>query len=427
MTTIVRQPFAPLNEARLHTLTSLKNRQNSISNTSPVKRKASDVTEFDDSENVDPVLFSKRAKGADDSFFSSKGSFTKPTNFFLTKSASTNALPVSSTHKATTPRSRSLLNPKSPAGRLNISTTRPSPLSAPAGRSPTRGRRSGILSSRKHNSSFTRVDPPIFGLSAGSAAPFSLDAALKGTISSYTSRSDVSSSKKSSTSFSGLLEPEMSSSWFFDIHEDTEDQEMTNLLQHSTCVLDISSDEESESRRQRERAEGKENIPPVDDISQTSRPRAARLAAGVDEMVVEKERNPLSEMDPRQYYPKGCDENSIVVILSEEDEEIPVRDDLQFISKASHEALIKGEATEDSTTEPRLFENENSVSVEDLMQKPDGSAPGAAVLEPMEGTGESFEVWESSSAKDETEVIAGCSWERGKATLPLGIDELSDE
>ncbi|KAI1429632.1 hypothetical protein F5Y12DRAFT_414707 [Xylaria sp. FL1777] len=412
MATIARQPFAPLNEARLHTLTSLKNRQNAISNQSPVKRKASDVSESDDSENVDPVLFSKRAKGSD-SFFPSKGSFIKPATFFLTKSASTNDLPVSSTPKAAT-RSRNLLNPKSPAAKLNISAARSSPLSAPAGRSPTRGKRSGILSSRKHGGSFGRIDPPVFGgLSTGSsAAPFSLDAALKGTISSYTSRSDALPSNKPSaglSDFGGLNEPEMSSSWFFDIHEDTEEQEMTNLLQHSTCVLDISSDEESESRRQRERAEGKENIPPVDDVSQTSRPRAARLTAGADEMMVEKERNPLGEMDPRQYYAKDCHEKSIVIVPGEEDEETAVQSDSNFVSEADSSASIEAEATADSIAAPHISEEEKSASVEDLMQKSDSSAPGAAVLEPMEGTGESFEVWESSSAKDEAEVIVECS------------------
>ncbi|TGJ81254.1 hypothetical protein E0Z10_g7510 [Xylaria hypoxylon] len=411
MATITRQPFAPLNEARLHTLTSLKNRQNAISNPSPVKRKAADVTELDDSENVDPVVFSKRAKGAADNFYPSKGSFIKPSTFFLTKSASTNDLPASSAPKAATPRSRNLLNPKSPAAKLNISITRPSPLSAPAGRSPTRGKRSGILSSRKHGGSFTRVDPPVFGLSAGSAAPFSLDAALKGTISSYTSRSDASSKKPSSgpSDLTDLHEPEMSSSWFFDIHEDTEDQEMTNLLQHSTCVLDISSDEESESRQQRERAEGKENIPPVDDISQTSRPRAARLAASMDEMIVEKERNPLGEMDPRQYYSTGCDENSIVVILGEGDEETAVRNDVQIVVEENPSAPIEAEAQAGSIAQAEPSEDENSASVEDLMRKMDESAPGAALLEPMEGTGESFEVWESSSAKDETETVVECS------------------
>ncbi|KAI1305627.1 hypothetical protein F5Y03DRAFT_147081 [Xylaria venustula] len=405
MATIARQPFAPLNEARLHSLTSLKNRQNAISSPSPVKRKASDVAESDDSENVDPVLFSKRAKGSD-SFFPSKGSFIKPATFFLTKSASTNDLPVSSAPKAATPRSRNLLNPKSPAAKLNISTARSS-LSAPAGRSPTRGKRSGILSSRKHGS-IGRIDPPVFG--GSSAAPFSLDAALKGTISGYTSRSDVSSNKPSSglPDFSDLHEPEMSSSWFFDIHEDTEEQEMTNLLQHSTCVLDISSDEESETRRQRERAEGKENIPPVDDVSQTSRPRAARLATSDDEMVFEKERNPLGEMDPRQYYAQGCHENSIIIIPGEDDEETAVQNESIPDSEENSSAPTETQMVVHPTAEPEAFGEEKSVSVEDLMRKTETSAPAAAVLEPVEGTGESFEVWESSSAKDETEAATEC-------------------
>lgn len=42
-------------------------------------------------------------------------------------------------------------------------------------------------------------------------------------------------------------------------------------------------------------------------------------------------------------------------------------------------------------------------TVEELMQKREELAPCAAVLEPMEGTGDSFELWESGSAKDETE------------------------
>ncbi|KAI1827233.1 hypothetical protein F4861DRAFT_438310 [Xylaria intraflava] len=409
MASVTRQPFAPLNEARLHTLTSLKNRQNAISNSSPSKRKASEVIESYDSENIDPILFSKRTKGPEN--LSSKSSFTKPSTFFLSKSASTNDLPVSisSPPKAATPRSRPLLNPKSPSAKLNTSITRSSPLSAPAGRSPPRGKRSGILSSRRREKgSFARVDPPVFGLgSSPSVAPFSLDAALKGTIPGYTGRNDASLSKKPSSSLltcGDLHEPEMSSSWFFDIHEDTEEQEMTNLLQHSTCVLDISSDEESESREQREDVEGKENVPPMDDISQTSRPRAARFATNAYEMLIEKERNPLSEMDPKEYYSDGCDENSIIVIPDDEDEEVSAANGLQAVPKIILESE-ESEADPDST-ESLAIEEEKSISVEKLMQKTDSPAPGAAVLTPMEGTGESFEVWESGSAKDETEEAA---------------------
>ncbi|KAI1450082.1 hypothetical protein F5Y02DRAFT_171921 [Annulohypoxylon stygium] len=399
MATITRQPFAPLDGARLQNLTSLKNRQNALSNSSPGKRKASDSLDNDDFENVDPLLFSKRSKGSDSVF---KDSAIKPSSFILTKSASTNDIPAATRAKSPMPRPRSVLNPKSPVAKINTGVAKSSPLSAPAGRSPTRGKKTGILSSRRRTGrGFTRVDPPTFDLSSKSSAPFSLDAALRGTLSSYSGRNAspaVKSLLSNSLDFSGSLDKgDMKSSWFFDIHEDTPEQEMTNLLQHSTCVLDISSDEESESRRQRERAEGKENVPPMDDVSQTSRPRAARQMSD-DEMVFEKERNPLGEMNVRDYYSEGCDENTIIIVPGDEED-----DDQPQQAEGGLEHAPETKSAQSSI--PAELSNEDGVqSIDELMQKTDEPAPGAAVLEPMEGTGESFEVWESGSAKDEAEM-----------------------
>ncbi|KAI1138609.1 hypothetical protein F5Y05DRAFT_44791 [Hypoxylon sp. FL0543] len=394
MATITRQPFAPLDGARLQTLTSLKNQQNALSTTPAVKRKASDSLDTDDFENVDPQFYSKRSKGSD---VLSKDSFTKPSRYVLAKSASSNDLNVTTPAKAPAP--RSMLSPKGPVAKINTGVAKLAPLSAPAGRSPTRGKKSGILSSRRRTGAFTRVDPPSFGLASKSS--FSLDAALKGTIPVYTERDAFSTSAKSrlsnSVDFSSLHEGDVKSSWFFDIHEDTPEQEMTNLLQHSTCVLDISSDEESESRRQRERAEGKENVPPMDDISQTSRPRAARQVMD-DEMVFEKERNPLGEMNVRDYYSEGCDENSVVLIPGDEENEQP---QAQEESEFQFAPELKPTET-DSVPQPCV--QDGPKSVDELMQKTDEPAPGAALLEPMEGTGDSFEVWESGSAKDEAET-----------------------
>lgn len=367
----------------------------------------------DDSENVDPVQFSKRLKGNSDS--SSKELFIKPSNFILTKSASTNDIP--SPLKLSSNRPRSVLNPKSPAARLNGGIVKSSPLSAPAGRSPTRGKKASILSSSKRRTagSYSRVDPPAFGLSVKSAAPFSLDAALKGTLSSYASRDTCSALPSSSSASQGLNEldaGDSKSAWFFDIHEDTVEQEMTNLLQHSTCVLDISSDEETESRRQRERTEGKENVPPVDDISQTSRPRASRQAADADCMVFEKERSPLGEMNVRDYFSEGCDENSIIIVPGDEEHEAP-----QQPAAEPHFVPILEDApcAEEPVLEQPSFVVEEAVTeeqgirtVDELMQKLEEPAPCAALLQPIEGTGESFDLWESGSAKDETEKFAEC-------------------
>ncbi|KAF4940815.1 hypothetical protein CGCF245_v002169 [Colletotrichum fructicola] len=399
MATISRQPFAPLDGARLQNLTSIKNRQNAISPASGAKRKASDV-ETDDFENVDPSVFSKRSKGLD-SFFPSKDSL-KPSSFILKKAAPLAESPALTSSKPTLPRPRSLLQPKSPAARINAGIVKSSPLSAPAGRSPTRGKRSGLLSSRRRTAGpYTRVDPPMFNLPSTSsgAAPFSLDAALKGTIPSYAARSSVVSSSRSAPK--ELLEPEMKSSWFFDIHEDTPEQEMTNMLQHGTCVLDISSDEESERKLSLDRAEGrdKENVPPSDDVSQTSARRSARRASE-DEMIFEKERTALGEMDASEFYALGCDESSVIIIPADEDEEeepaasapVPeVHDCPPEVQAESDEPVVE------------------SRDVDDLMGKSTEPAANAAVLEPIEGTGESFELWESGSAKDDAEVVAATS------------------
>jgi hypothetical protein len=366
---------------------------------SPIgKRKASDIVDVDDFENVDPTFFSKRSKGAASLFPSSD--ISKPSSFVLTKAAPIDASHASPTKPVASPHPRAVLQPKSPAAKINTSIAKSSPLSAPAGRSPTRGKRSGILSNRRRTAGpYTRVDPPSFSL-GGAAAPFSLDAALKGTIPSYAARS-AAPAPRVNEAFNTLHEPEMKASWFFDIHEDTPEQEMTNLLQHGTCVLDISSDEESEQKANRERAEGrdKENIPPADDVSQTAAAAAARRAARVastDDMVFEKERTALGEMRAEDFYPAGCDESTVIIVPGDEDEaEQPVR-------LAELEAAVENAPLFEFAPEIKLEPLVESNDVDELMSKDEPALP-AAVLEPMEGTGETFELWESGSAKDETE------------------------
>ncbi|KAK4230301.1 hypothetical protein QBC38DRAFT_50955 [Podospora fimiseda] len=402
MATLSRQPFAPLDGARLKSLTSMKNRQNAIA-ASPVKRKASDVQDDDDFENVDPLSFSKRSKGSNLDGDLNK-TFFKPPTFLLTKAASTSSIP-SSYAAPTKPRSRAILQPKSPAARLNsLSTMYSTPMSAPAGRSPTRGsKRIGILS--RHRRHTQRIDPPSFGLS--SSVPFSLDAAIKGSIPAYSG--SVTLAPSSSTFTAGS---EMQASWFFDIHEDTPEQEMTNLLQHHTGTLDISSDEESERRVMRERAEGKdkENIPPADDVSQTS--SRARVVDENEMMGIEKQRGPLAEMNVRDYYAEGCDENSVVIVPCDEEDEQPNQENSE-VAAASAADVLPQQEDEYPQDEQVYAEAEEpiasiaeveSVNVDDLMGS--NTSKPAALLEPIEGTGESFELWESTSAKDEGDAPA---------------------
>lgn len=391
-----RQPFAPLNGSRLQNLTSLKNRQNAISSfSSPSKRKAA-AFEESDSENVDPILFlsPKKFKSPDGS---SVDTLQKPVNYFLTKAPpSPNDFSAALKPTVTSPR-RPILTARSPAPRLNTSISKSTSLTAPAGRSPTR-KRIGILNRRKTSSPFTRVDPPKFGASLGPG--FSIDAALSGTISSYGKRQAALRENELPIN---LHQQECKDSWFFDIHEDTPEELATNLMEHSTCTLDISSDEESAARMKDER--GKENVPPVDDISQTrttitgevdaaessmanlkARSRTYRRQREIDDGACDIDRAPLGEMPAEDFYAEGCDGSSVFIIPTESDPAESEEDAEAVPMTFDFIAEVKGKGKE--------------IDVEALMQKDDFvSARKAALLEPIEKAEEGFEVWESGSAK----------------------------
>jgi hypothetical protein len=232
---------------------------------------------------------------------------------------------------------------------------------------------------------------------------FSIDAALSGTISSYGKR-QASSTRENDLPHS-LHQPESKDSWFFDIHEDTPEELATNLMEHSTCTLDISSDEESAARMKDER--GKENVPPLDDISQTrtsitgevataessmadlkARARVSRRRREIEDGACDIDRCPLGEMAAEDFYAEGCDGSSVFIISAESD---PVDADNQQDGELlpmtfDFIAEIKGKGKE--------------IDVDALMQKDNFvSAPKAVLLEPIEKAEEGFEVWESGSAK----------------------------
>ncbi|KAJ2896066.1 thymidylate kinase [Zalerion maritima] len=497
MASVGRQPFAPLDGARLQNLTSIKNRQNALTPNSSTKRKAALIEDADDFENLDPAQFSKRSKGLG-SFFPNKEVYRSA--IVLTNKASSGPSAATTTPLAATPTPaptisataasnlshstragagsivsprRSLLNPKSPA-KFGGAITKSSPLVPPGRSSPHRSKRSGLLNTRRRSGPYARIDPP--RAASVPAPPFSLDAALKGTIPSYAARSGSSGKASSSSSSLSPLLPattssalasgrvrtpakpdklggsSMKDSWFFDIHEDTHEQEMTNLLQHSTCVLDISSDEETETKRRREKDEGrdKENVPPTDDVSQTS----TRLRRGVEvgvgsenenAMMVEEKieaRQALREMDVKAFFAEGCDERSVFVVPGDEDEDAEtVVDEGEMMERRLE--VEGGEGAEMKQTSDFVFSApppppgvgaeavplpeagldeldfeiavdeevlKDVPSVEELMGHSAVEAgPKAAVLEPVEGTrmadvGESFELWESGSARDENEA-----------------------
>lgn len=356
--------------------------------TSPGKRKVTDFFNSHDLENVDPaLLLSKRAKVGSDGLGKP---FFKPYAFQLTKSSSVPSLATkngassaSLGQPATVPRARTILNPKSPVRKVATSLAKntSSPMSAPAGRSPTRGnKRIGILNRRRVG----RVDPPSFNLFSGG---FSLDAAIKGSVPSYASSrsSTVTSSKAVSVSTDSLYDSSFKSSWFFDIHEDTPEQEMTNLLQHSTCMLDISSDEECEKRMRKGR--GKENIPPADDISQISTRRDATTVSQGG-MEYEKPRIALGNLNAEDFYAEGVDPSDVIIVPGDDEDGI----------------VLDGEAVSQEFSGPPETDFAPDVKDETRVVVKDVEAPKTPVmapLQPLEDAGESFDLWESASSKEE--------------------------
>jgi hypothetical protein len=125
----------------------------------------------------------------------------------------------------------------------------------------------------------------------------------------------------------------MPKGWFFEIHEDSPEQEAANLMEHSASVLDISSDDDVETKALNEER-GKENIPPpgflssrsytstspdaLDDGYETEilieepvkRPRLRKFVQ--DSM--DEDRKPLGDLAPSEFYGEGCNASSYVTV-----------------------------------------------------------------------------------------------------------------
>jgi len=311
---MARVPFAPLDNPRLQHLASTKNRQNGLTskpspltgknNLTPskpaVKRSFEPaIFEDNDGENIDPATFSSPAK-------KNKRSTEQPSKFNLATAKSMPPPPVP--NRLSTPVKANMSSPRAP-------------LTAPAGRSPNR-KIASIGKNRRTSAPFTRIDPPFASRGSSNSLPFSLDAALSGTLSSAKAKPE---SEKQSSTESPIQEP-MPKSWFFEIHEDTPEEEASNLMEHSTLTLDLSSDDESNRKERDDR--GKENVAPEGyDASTASRPvaepaiapRAVKKTAMVrqkkftDEMD-DGERSPLSDLETDPFIPEGLSTDACVFV-----------------------------------------------------------------------------------------------------------------
>ncbi|KAJ5795251.1 hypothetical protein N7457_001850 [Penicillium paradoxum] len=297
--TPTRQPLGCLDSPMRPMMRSKLNRQNQQNGAMAMKSSMSPMKTSifidTDSENINPASLSTKRKRTLDDDENAKSTSKPKSSRMALSTRSTNNSPRLST----------------PLKISSTATPKSAPILKPAGRSPLKSsksatRRSIIAKPRSELCNKRSV-----------ARPFSLAAAL-------------AKSKAPNPA------PKAPASWCFDIHVDTEQEEMTNLMQHSTTVLDISDDEGKTDACSR----GKENISPQElgiEIPQSSSATvaaAARKAPKLDEP-----RSPLGELNAADYYAEDCNAFSYVVVYDNEENSPEVKKAPSPLSQ-SHQALI---------------------------------------------------------------------------------------
>ena len=342
----------------------------------PLKRHAPNDFDDIDTENIDPLMFSSPSKKSRTFDFELTKSDKKPL-FNLTPSKHAQHLerPQVVGHKR---KAEEIATPSDLNGTQKLQRVTPSSAPAPAGRSP-KSKKIGILSRRRMTSSpFTRINPPSFSLGE-SQAPLSIDAALAGT---------VPTTKSKSTHRKG---------WHFNIYEDTPEDEMANLMEHSTCTLDISDDESASHKGDKD---NKENTPPVDGPAAIGY-SATQITATRRDLMTDEPRTPLGDLDAQEFYAKGCNASSIILVPADD-----------VVDCANEKATVASNAQEPCTPSCSRANAapDGRECWKDLVAQlaADTAAANDLPLEQETSKREAAEIqiWESDSAKGDDEANA---------------------
>ncbi|KAL1963960.1 hypothetical protein VTN77DRAFT_7635 [Rasamsonia byssochlamydoides] len=325
MTPTVRRPFASLDTTRLRSLQRAKenfmNQQNGAATISLKRSVPSDS----DSENVDPTTLKqspkrKRSFEGDDELSKEPLKTPKTNRIALVSSESKVA------HDASTSRAN------------RASTPLTTKICKPAGRSPPPSKPCNAFG-RRSTSIATRTE--LVSKRAVHRAPFSIATALA-----------TEKPKRHS--------PVKPASWFFDIYVDTEQDEMTNSMQHSACFLDISDDEGKAKADGR----GKENIPPheLGIVMPTAAQQTTTDATSRKNLMTDEPRTPLGELKVSDYYGTGCHALSFVIVEDDEPEALNEKTVSVDVSSSQPESELVSASTisslevttpvEDSQTAP---------------------------------------------------------------------------
>ncbi|MCJ1428183.1 hypothetical protein MMC29_006091 [Sticta canariensis] len=105
------------------------------------------------------------------------------------------------------------------------------------------------------------------------------------------------------------------------IHEDTKDEEMGNMLVHSATTWDISDDKTGINAKANQ---GKENVLSTDGICAVD-PMSTAASTGRKKRMTDRTRTPLGNVDAAEYFAEGCDAESCFLIPAEVGEEQPMK------------------------------------------------------------------------------------------------------
>jgi hypothetical protein len=317
-----------------------------------------------DTENMDPSLFSaKKAKGSYGTPV--KAASAKSSLFSLTPANTTTAMAgIISPRKMlspTRPLSRSL------GGRRNALSASSTPLKKNVSFS------AGGAENRRHSAPYRRIDPPASTTQASANTGFS-----SSSFSVETPRLQHHHRRQAS-----VLPPAKNPKWEFAIYEDTEDEHLTNMVQHSTGTLYISDDSDSESSLRKERdSKGKENVPPLDfvpSLTNSSSPSQHSVSGSINAAPEVSQahdckknlpqwnmmdRSPLGDLPAAEYFGEGLDSSSFVLVSNAnkvvEEEQYPYEEDAETDVEDSVDGPAPAPAS--SSALPPMVEADTPVS-----------------------------------------------------------------
>ena len=169
---------------------------------------------------------------------------------------------------------------------------------------------------------------------------------------------------------------------------------MTNLMQHSTGVLDISDEETSSAGR------GKENVPPSElnlILPTTRQQQESPAAAARKSVMMEESRAPLGELNAADYYGDDCHAFSYAVVHDDDDEEDTEHVPVPEQKKSSASAPVSSRNS--TSTQPARSTKLSSVSsISSLLESTAPKAKSKTASEPSESE---IDIWESGSAAEE--------------------------